>query len=73
MLQAYDAKRREKDAAREAEEAAREEAERREAEARIAAEDAEAAKWMRQFSVEGEGADAAATAEEAQVQQAVPT
>ncbi|KAK9864453.1 hypothetical protein WJX84_000241 [Apatococcus fuscideae] len=64
--EAYDAQRREKEAAREAEEADREEAEREAEEARIAAEDAEAAKWMRQFSVEGEGADAAATEEEAQ-------
>ena len=65
--QAYDAQRLEKAAAREAEEADREEAEREAEEARIAADDAEAAKWMRQFSVEGEGADAAATEEEAQV------
>ena len=65
--QAYDAQRREKEAAREAEDVDREEAEREAEEARIAAEDAEAAKWMRQFSVEGEGADAAATEEEAQV------
>ena len=64
ILQAYDEKRRKKDEQREAQvKAEEEEAVRKEAE-RQAAEDAEAAKWLGQISVEKEGDEATEDAEQ---------
>jgi hypothetical protein len=64
--QAYDEQRRRKDAEREAREAAEEEAAAQAEAERQAAEDAEAAKWVDQIRVEGQGEEAQSE-EQAQV------